>query len=1193
MKNLLIANRGEIAVRITHAAAELGIRSVALFSEDDAGSLHIRRADEAHPLRGAGVAAYLDVEQILAIAKARACNAIHPGYGFMSENAAFARRVAAEGITFVGPSAETLEIFGDKIQARALAERCGVPVLQGSSGPVTLEQAKDFLASLGHGSTMMIKAVAGGGGRGMRTVRRIEEIADAYARCQSEALKAFGNGDVYVERVMPCARHIEVQVLGDGSGAVTHLGDRECSIQRRHQKVVEIAPCPTLSPDLRARITADAVRMAEAVRYQNAGTFEFLVDADQLGSFSSPRRGPGEGQSSEPGLPRAESRGEAAAYAFLEVNPRLQVEHTVTEEVTGVDLVRAQLQLAAGHSLADLGLEHVPAPRGFAVQVRINTETIHKEGIARPASGTLTAFELPSGPGVRIDTCGFVGYRTNPNFDPLLAKLIGHSMSPRFSDAVARTYRALCEFEMEGVRTNIPFLQRLLQHPDFIANRIHTRFVEEHIAELVAPEVKPPSDSLLGKEGEATPSSPSSSRGQGGGLAGAKVDPTDPLAVLDYGKAERIDGRDSALSKVEGVGEGQACPEHGRRDESDSTLPSHRSLSDSSGLQDIVVLASPMQGTIVSIAVCEGEAVCEGQPVLVMTAMKMEHAIAAPAGGVVRHLAVAEGDTVPEGHPLVHIELRDVPADEAYESRATDLDHIRTDLAEAHRRHAITLDDARPDAVARRRRTGQRTPRENIADLCDPGTFVEYGALAIAAQRQRRAVEDLIERTPADGLLAGIGRVNSQLFDEARAQCIVMSYDYTVLAGTQGFQNHRKKDRMFELAERLRLPVVFFTEGGGGRPGDTDAPVVASLDCMAFHLFGRLSGLVPLVGINSGRCFAGNAAILGCCDVVIATANSNIGMGGPAMIEGGGLGVFHPEEVGPMQVQVPSGVVDIAVADEAEAVRVAKQYLSYFQGPIAHWDCADQRLLRAIVPENRLRVYEVRQVIEALTDTGSVLELRRHFGTGMVTALARIEGHALGVIANNPKHLAGAIDSPGADKAARFMQLCDAFDIPILFLCDTPGIMVGPEAEKTALVRHSCRMFVVGSNLSVPFFTIVLRKAYGLGAQAMGGGSHKAPLFTVSWPTGEFGGMGLEGAVKLGFRKELASVEDPVERKKLFEYMVGKAYEHGEALNVASYFEIDDVIDPTESRQRILSALRACPPSAPRTRKKRPCVDTW
>jgi len=427
-----------------------------------------------------------------------------------------------------------------------------------------------------------------------------------------------------------------------------------------------------------------------------------------------------------------------------------------------------------------------------------------------------------------------------------------------------------------------------------------------------------------------------------------------------------------------------------------------------------------------------------------------------------------------------------------------------------------------------------------------------------------------------------------------------MSYDYTVLAGTQGGQNHRKKDRMFELAERWRLPVVFFTEGGGGRPGDTDGLGMAGLDCMAFHYFGRLSGLVPLVGINSGRCFAGNAALLGCCDVVIATRNSTIGMGGPAMIEGGGLGVFRPEEVGPMDVQVPNGVVDIAVEDEACAVRVAKQYLSYFQSAAAgerghaeSWQCADQRRLRSIIPENRLRIYDVREIIETLADSDSVLELRRDFGLGMVTALARIEGRPLGIIANNPTHLAGAIDSNGADKAARFMQLCDAFEIPILFLCDTPGIMVGPEAEKTALVRHAARMFVTGASISVPFFTIILRKGYGLGAQAMAGGSFKAPFFTVSWPTGEFGGMGLEGAVKLGFRKELAAQEDPEERRALYESMVERMYDHGKAVNTASHFEIDDVIDPQDSRHWITGALRSVPPKESRRGKKRPCIDTW
>jgi acetyl-CoA carboxylase carboxyltransferase component len=362
---------------------------------------------------------------------------------------------------------------------------------------------------------------------------------------------------------------------------------------------------------------------------------------------------------------------------------------------------------------------------------------------------------------------------------------------------------------------------------------------------------------------------------------------------------------------------------------------------------------------------------------------------------------------------------------------------------------------------------------------------------------------------------------------------------------------------------------------------------------MAFHYFGRLSGLVPLVGINSGRCFAGNAALLGCCDVVIATANSNIGMGGPAMIEGGGLGVFRPEDVGPMPVQTRNGVVDVAVADEAEAVAVARRYLSYFQGPLPEWECADQRLLRAIVPENRLRIYDVRSVVETLADTGSVLELRRPFGPGMVTALARIEGRPMGIVANNPTHLAGAIDSDGADKAARFMQLCDAFDLPILFLCDTPGIMVGPEVEKTALVRHASRMFVTGASLSVPIFTIVLRKSYGLGAQAMAGGSFKAPFFAVAWPTGEFGGMGLEGAVKLGFRNELAALEDPEKRRALYEEMVERAYERGKALNTASHFEIDDVIDPLESRRWLVRGLRSLPPAEKRSGKRRPCIDTW
>jgi acetyl-CoA carboxylase carboxyltransferase component len=442
-------------------------------------------------------------------------------------------------------------------------------------------------------------------------------------------------------------------------------------------------------------------------------------------------------------------------------------------------------------------------------------------------------------------------------------------------------------------------------------------------------------------------------------------------------------------------------------------------------------------------------------------------------------------------------------------------------------------------------------------------------------------------------LVAGIARVNGSRFVDERSSCAVLSYDYTVLAGTQGQQNHRKKDRIFELAERQRLPVVLFAEGGGGRPGDTDYAVITGLDTTAFASFGRLSGLVPLVGIASGRCFAGNAALLGCCDVIIATRDASIGMGGPAMIEGGGLGTYRPEEVGPLSVQVPNGVVDVVADDDADAVRLARRYLSYFQGSTADWQCADQRLLRSSIPEERRQVYDIRSLVTTMADVDSVLELRSGFARGMVTALVRVEGRPIGVVANDPAHLGGAIDSEGADKAARFLQLCDAHDLPILFLCDTPGFMVGPEAERTAQVRHFSRLFVIGASITVPFFTIVLRKGYGLGAQAMAGGSFRSPLFVVAWPSGELGGMGLEGAVRLGFRRELDAVEDPAARQALFDDMVERAYEHGRAVNVASAFEIDDVIDPVDTRRRIVEGLRSAPATVPRTGKKRNCIDTW
>lgn len=604
-------------------------------------------------------------------------------------------------------------------------------------------------------------------------------------------------------------------------------------------------------------------------------------------------------------------------------------------------------------------------------------------------------------------------------------------------------------------------------------------------------------------------------------------------------------------------------------------------------------VVSPLIGTVVAVHVEVGDSVDAGQEIITVESMKMEHPVIADKSGTIVSILVSPGDTLANGQLLCEITVGQASPATAAKSNDAPPTAGRKDLAAYNERRRLTTDAARPDAVERRAARGQRTARENIADLVDDGSFIEYGSFAVAAQRARRELDDLIRNTPADGLVGGLATINSSIFGDDAARCAVVSYDYTVLAGTQGYLNHRKKDRLFTLAEQLRLPVVLFAEGGGGRPGDTDSPGVAGLDTMAFALFAQLSGLAPTVGIASGYCFAGNAALLGCCDVVIATENSNIGMAGPAMIEGGGLGKVLPTDIGPIDVQVANGVVDIRVRDEAEAVATAKKYLSYFQGRTTTFERHADADLRPLVPEQRTRVYDVRSVIHTLADIDSVLELRPTWGVGIITALIRIEGRPIGVIANNPAHLGGAIDSDAADKAARFMQLCDAYDVPIVSLCDTPGFMVGPDAEKSAQVRHFSRMFVTGASVTVPWITIVLRKGYGLGAQSMARGSFHSCTGIFSWPTGEFGGMGLEGAVRLGFRKELDALTNPEEREALESKLITAAYERGSALNMASHTEIDDVIDPADTRLRILGLLRSAPPAPVRTGKKRPMIDTW
>lgn len=517
-------------------------------------------------------------------------------------------------------------------------------------------------------------------------------------------------------------------------------------------------------------------------------------------------------------------------------------------------------------------------------------------------------------------------------------------------------------------------------------------------------------------------------------------------------------------------------------------------------------------------------------------------------------------------------------------------DQIRGDLAELLRRRGLTEDAARPDAVARRHAAGGRTARENVDDLVDPGSFVEYGRFAVAPQRARRDIDDLIARTPADGLIAGTARINGELFDAEAAACAVLSYDYTVLAGTQGGLGHRKKDRLFELIERMRLPTVFFAEGGGGRPGDTDYPVVSSLDTRAFALWAKLSGLVPRIAVVKGRCFAGNAVIAGASDLIVATGDASLGMGGPAMIAGGGLGDVPPDDVGPMSMQEPNGNVDVVVADEAEAVAVTKRLIGYFQGSVEQWTARDQTALRTAVPERARRAYDVAPVIETLVDEGSVTFLRPRFAREMVTALARIQGRPVGVIANDTRFTAGAITAAASDKAARFLQLCDAFGLPVVSLIDCPGYMVGPAAEAESLVRRASRMLVAGAALRAPLIAVILRRGYGLGAQAMAGGSLHEPVLTVAWPGAHLGPMGLEGAVRLGMRKELDAIADEHQREERVRIATAAAQENAKALAAAMLFEIDDVIDPAETRSVIASTLKATKKPAPVGSR---FIDTW
>jgi acetyl/propionyl-CoA carboxylase alpha subunit/acetyl-CoA carboxylase carboxyltransferase component len=1066
---VLIANRGEVAVRIARAAAELGMRTVAVYSTDDAGSLHWRRADDAVALAGAGAAAYLDMDALIRAALASGCDAVHPGYGFLSENAAFARRCAEAGLCFVGPRAEVLDLLGDKAAARRLAVENRVPVARGTSQAVTLEEARAFMESLGAGAQVMLKAIAGGGGRGMRIVAAPQELEQAYASARSEAKSAFGIDTVYVEELIAPARHIEVQVLGDRQGRITHLHERECSLQRRQQKLVEFAPAPFLSADLRIRITEAATLLARSVGVHTLCTFEFLLDRD-------------------------------GRFVFMEANPRLQVEHTVTEQVTGIDLVQAQFQLAAGVSLDALQLAQadVPAPRGLAVQLRINMEQVDAQGNALPGSGTLRAFDPPGGSGIRIDSYARTGWAPTTRFDSLLAKLIVHVPSGRVDELLERAYRALCEFRIEGVPTNLGFLQNLLRDPEVAAGRIDTRFVERNGARLAA-----------GMDGHA-----------------------------------RLYADDAALPDV--VEEGAE----------DDAAPAGS-----------VTVAAPVGGLLLRYLVDAGDPVRAGQAVAVIESMKMEHTVQAQASGVVLSLQRDAGDMVTSGRALLALAPGDTAHEVAKDSEAQADEAAAARLDELRQRRAALQDANRPDAVAKQRARGNLMARERIDRLCDADSFVEMGALV---EREEGS------SAPADGFVIGTGRI-------AGRPVMLLAQDFTVLGGSSGQLGKAKLLRAMARARTNGLPFVMLFDGGGHRIQDGQNSRQFSGSTPAFQEFSRLSGWVPVVSAVLGAGFAANTNYAAMSDLVaMVRGRSEMGLAGPALVKAGTGETITAQALGGADTQVDRhGLADLGLASEEEVFDAIRRFLSYLPSNaraapqrLEHYEAPDAEALRSLVPANTRKSYDMRQVIAHIADRDSCFELKPTYGANIVTSFARLAGRPVGFIGNQPLVKSGMIDSAAAEKAARFIAMCDAYGLPLVYLIDVPGMSIGSEAERTTLGRRSAKLLFELGHATVPRVSVVLRKGYGLGYVAMCGGRGFEPDACLAWPTAEICAMSIEGSVDVAYRKQFADAPDPAAKRQ---EIIASIRRRVSALQAAEGFGIDDVIDPAETRARLIDTLAMAP----------------
>lgn len=1070
---VLIANRGEIAVRLMRTVSDLGIATVAIYSAEDASSLHVNMADETIALDGQGAAAYLDAKQIVAAAKSAECDAIHPGYGFLSENADFARMCEATGITFIGPGAELLDLFGDKVQAREVASHLNVPILEGTPGPTTLEQATAFFESLGQGAAVMVKAVSGGGGRGIRAVERIEDLAEVYERCRSEAERSFGSPEVYLERLVRRARHIEVQIVGDGTGAISHLWERECTLQRRHQKLVEIAPSPWISDVVRERVLTAAVSMAKSTRFKSLGTFEFLVDLDR-----------------------------ADEVVFIEANPRLQVEHTVTEEVTGYDLVAIQLKLAGGATLSELGLEQtsIAKPSGYAVQVRINMETMTANGEPRPAGGRIDNLILPTGPGIRVDSFAYSGYRTTPSFDSLLAKLICRTPSHNINEALRKTQRALGELHVGGVPTNAAFLKRLLAREEVARGAATTRFIEENIGELFNAD-----DALVV-------------------AAAIAVDSNETLI-----KAEIDDGQE--------------------------------------------MVPAAMSAVIVLLDVEQGMSIQRGQRVCVLESMKMEHDVFSPWTGTVSAVKVAVGNAVDEGQPLVIISPTEFEGNGTQVLSRTletsDRDGWLADIDQLHDRLGLVQAMGGEEGIARQRKRGKLTVRERIDLFVDSGSFREIKRFAGDAVYKDGA---LVSFTPKNAV-GGACEVNGR-------RVYVEANDFSVRGGSGGTRGGLGQETT--TAQRSldgRVPYIRLIDGAGGSVAsfeemgrtylpDTDSFIGPEV---------KLLNVSPVVSAVLGVA-AGLPAIHVCLAhfSVMVKDIAQVFPGGPPVVKAA-LGIdITKEELGGWELHTrESGVVDNLAATEADAIEQSRRFLSYLPSNVWEMpprleanDPIDRSMeqLLSLVPHNPRRPFDPRKLIELVVDEGSFFEIAPDYGQARVTGLARVGGIPFGVMSNNPYH--GSATGPAeGEKVMRLIRLCDTFHLPLVSFVDEPGFQVGLEMEKLGIERAGARFVITVSESRMPWLSFVVRGVFGVA----GGTHHRASGMyqRYAWPTARWGSMHIEGGAAAAYRREIESSPDP--EAKLLEIearlkALASPFRTAEATG-------QDIIDPRETRRLLAEFL--------------------